>query len=89
MVRMFVRHRVRDFAEWKLVFDDFDAMRRGMGVAAYAAFQCVEDPNDVTVWHDFASVEAARSFTQSEQLRVAMAAAGVEGEPTIWYTLSV
>jgi hypothetical protein len=49
-----------------------------------AVFQSVDDPNDVTVWHDFDSVEAARSFASSEALRDAMGRAGVTNEPQIW-----
>ncbi len=85
MVRMFVRHNVNDYAAWRKVYDDFDEERQGMGVADHAVFQTVGEPNDVTLWHDFASVEAAEAFTASERIGEVMEAAGVAGEPTIWY----
>ncbi len=84
MVRMFVRHSVADFAQWKPEYDAFD--REGMGVTDHAVYQSVDDPNDVTVWHDFENVEAARALAGSDQLREAMGRAGVVGEPTIWFT---
>ncbi len=86
MVRMFVRHPVNDFTSWKQAYDAFDQERKGMGVEGHAVFQSTEDPNDVTVWHDFETLEAARSFTESERLREVMSDAGVAGEPEIWYT---
>jgi hypothetical protein len=86
MVRMFVRHSVNDFATWKASYDAFDGKRNGMGVRGHAVFQAVDDPNDVTAWHDFDSLEAAQAFAGSPQLREAMAAAGVAGPPDIWFT---
>jgi len=86
MVRMFVRHPVNDFATWKAAYDDFDAERNGMGVTGDAVFQAVDDPNDVTAWHDFESFEQARTFAGSPRLREVMAGAGVAGPPTIWFT---
>jgi hypothetical protein len=86
MIRMFVCHAVADFATWKQAYDDFDAERKGMGVVGDAVFQSVEDPNDVTVWHDFETLQSAHDFVGSERLREVMASAGVAGEPTIWFT---
>ena len=86
MIRLFVRHPVTDFGVWKQAYDAFEAERGGMGVQGAAAFQSADDPNDVTAWHDFESLEAARTFVESERLREVMSAAGVSGEPSIWFT---
>jgi len=85
MVRMFVRHRVNDFATWKAAYDAFDEERSGMGVRGDAVFQAVDDPNDVTAWHDFDSTEAAQAFAESPRLREVMEGAGVAGPPSIWF----
>jgi hypothetical protein len=84
MVRLFVRHDVADYEAWRKAYDDFDAVRRPMGVTGDAVFRGVENANDVTVWHDFSSEEAARAFTSSDELRSAMERAGVQGEPQVW-----
>lgn len=86
MTRMFVRHRVADYAAWREVYDGFDEERRGMGVTDHAVYRSVADPNDVTIWHDFSSREAAESFGSSPQLRDAMQHAGVQGAPEVWFT---
>ncbi|MHC5011607.1 MAG: cyclase [Planctomycetota bacterium] len=86
MIRMFVRHPVADFAKWKEAYDAFDQERRDMGVTGDAVFQAADDPNDVTAWHDFESLEAAQAFASSDRLREAMSGAGVTGAPAIWFT---
>ena len=86
MVRLFVRHQVQDYAQWRRGYDDFDATRQGMGVRGHAVFQGTGDPNDVTAWHDFDSLDAANAFMSSPELRSAMEGAGVVGEPQVWIT---
>jgi hypothetical protein len=85
MVRLFVRHAVEDYQAWRKVYDEFDEQRRSMGVTGDAVFQSIDNPNDVTVWHDFDMAEAARSFASSDELRDGMQRAGVQGEPQVWF----
>lgn len=86
MVRMFVRHRVADFAKWKRAYDAFDDERKTLGVVGDAVFQLSDDANDVTAWHDFETLESAKKFAESTRLRDVMSEAGVTGKPTIWFT---
>ena len=83
MIRMFVRHPVTDFSVWKKAYDDFDQERRGMGVIGDSVFQAADDPNDVTLWHDFETLDAAQAFMASERLREVMSGAGVAGAPRV------
>jgi hypothetical protein len=83
---MFIRHRVEHYARWRQGYDDFDEERKGMGVVGDAVNQSADDPNDLTVWHDFEMLEAAQEFNSSPRLREVMANAGVAGEPQIWLT---
>jgi len=89
MATMFVRHTVSDFAAWKKGYDNAGAMQDAGGVTAEAVYQSADDPNDVTVMHDFATIEAAKAFVNSPELKQAMQAAGVVGAPTIWFTTKV
>jgi hypothetical protein len=82
---MFVRHNVTDFAKWKQVYDDFRPTQKRMGVTAEAVFRAADNPNDVTVTHEFASIDAAQAFAGSAELKAAMQNAGVAGAPTIWF----
>ena len=86
MVRMFVRHKVNDYAVWRKAYDAFETERPGFGVTGHAVFQTAGDPNDVTAWHDFDTIEAAGSFADSARLKEVMQAAGVVSVPDIWFT---
>lgn len=85
MVTMFVRHKVSDFGTWKQAFDAFAPTQDRLGVRAKAVYQAADDPNDVTVTHDFDSLDAAHAFVGSEELRAAMQQAGVTAEPSVWF----
>lgn len=89
MATMFVRHRVQDFDAWKAEYDRFEPQRHAMGVTGQGVYQADGDPTDVTVYHHFESVEAARRFAGSDELRAGMQRAGVLGEPDIWFTTKV
>lgn len=86
MVRMFARHPVADFARWWSGYQDFAQLRVENGVKADAVYQAVDDPNDVTVSHDFETAEAAAAFVSLPELKSAMEEIGVTGPPTIWIT---
>ena len=86
MIRMFVRHTVNDYTAWRKVYDEFTPTRESMGVKGHAVYRADDNPNGVTVTHDFDSMEAARAFANSAELRDAMSRAGVNAEPDIWFT---
>ncbi len=85
-VRLYVRHEVTSYAVWRKAYDSFDATRRKLGVIAQAVYQSLNDPNDVTITHDFASAGKAKAFAGSAELKAAMQKAGVKGAPQIWFT---
>ncbi len=85
MIRMFVKHKVRDYAAWRKVYDEFDSARSRAGVRGHAVYCDVDDANEVTVCHDFDDIEAARALAGSKELKSAMKNAGVVGAPTIWF----
>jgi len=86
MATLFVRHQVADYAAWRRVYDGFAPTQKTFGVTAEAVYQAVDNPNDVTVTHDFATLEAAQAFAGSAEMRAAMHDAGVQGAPTVWFT---
>ena len=86
MATMFVHHKVADFAAWKHVYDGFMPAAKGMGLTAESVYRAADDPNDVTVTHEFASLEAAQAFGASDALHAAMGSAGVVGAPAVWIT---
>lgn len=89
MATLFVRHNVGDFAAWKKVYDEIDTTRKALGVTSDGVYQADGNPNDVTVYHEFNTMEAAKAFAGSPDLRDAMQRAGVQGAPTIWFATRV
>jgi hypothetical protein len=89
MTTMFIRHSVANYQAWRKVYDGFAAVQKARGVTAQAVYQAANNPNDITVTHDFATVEAAHAFVDSKELKSAMHDAGVVGTPTIWFTNKV
>ena len=85
-VRMFVRHEVSDYGAWRKVFDAFAPIQKKAGVIYKAVYQSTDDPNDVTVIHEFRSLEQAKAFAALPELKTAMEKGGVKGAPQIWYT---
>jgi hypothetical protein len=89
MTTMFIRHTVTNYKAWRKAYDDFAPVQKAKGVTAEAVYQAAGNPNDITVTHNFATVEAAHAFVNSEELKSAMQNAGVVGAPTIWFTNKV
>ncbi|MCV9966875.1 cyclase [Pararhizobium sp. BT-229] len=81
-----VRHEVSDYATWRKVYDAFAPLQKANGVTAEAVYQAADNPNDVTVTHEFATLESAQAFGKLEELRTAMRTGGVLGAPTVWFT---
>ena len=86
MTTLFVRHQVADYSKWRQVFDGFAPTQKTLGVQDQAVYQAIDNPNDITVTHEFATLAAAQAFGSSPELRSAMHDAGVAGAPTVWFT---
>jgi hypothetical protein len=89
MATLFARHEVKDFAAWKAAYDAFDSERKSMGVTDHGVYQADGKPNDVTVYHRFDTMDAAKQFAGSDRLKQIMTEAGVVGAPDIWLTNEV
>lgn len=89
MVKMFVRHLVSDYVTWRQAYDHFDEERTRMGVQGAAVYRSVDDPNDITVTHDFDTIEVARAVAEAPRLKELMAVAGVAHPPVVWFTEKV
>ena len=86
-VRLFVRHEVTDYATWRKAYGTFIPVQKQHGVISQAVYQSADDPNDVTVIHDFHTLDEARAFVALPELKAAMEKSGVKGAPTIWFTV--
>lgn len=86
---LFAKHKVDDYGNWKRVYDDLAAIRKEKGVTGASVHRDANEPDVITVTHRFNDLNAATAFADSEELRTAMANAGVQGPPDIWFTEDV
>jgi quinol monooxygenase YgiN len=89
MVTMFVRHKVENYGKWKRVYDEFTPVRKEKGVTDASVHRDPKDATALTIVHQFKDMDTAMAFANSEELKSAMANAGVSGHPDIWFTEDV
>src|SRR5688572_10712174 len=68
MATMFVKHHVSHYDIWRHVYDEFAPVRKARGVEKQKVYRSIDDPNDVTVLHRFATAKAAFEFAESDEL---------------------
>jgi len=81
MINVLIHHEVADYAAWKAVFDAAFDWRRKQGERSCRIFRSAGNVNDLTLFLEWESMETARSFIASDELKAKMASAGVK-EPT-------
>jgi hypothetical protein len=82
---MFIKHTVADYAKWKPVFDEHEAMRTASGVTGHSLHREAGDPNVIIIAFRVSDLNRAKEFAASDELRSAMEQAGVQGPPEIWF----
>jgi len=83
MAYMLVRHSVKDYEAWKSVFDSKRDLRKRYGEKSYQILRDAKSPNELVSLFAWDSLEKAREYASSPELKEAMADAGVIGKPEI------
>jgi hypothetical protein len=83
MATMIVKHRVKDFESWKRVFLEMTPIRKRFGWRGHTVLQDATDPNLVTIINRVGSLDQAKAYGASPELRAGMEKAGVAGPPEI------
>ncbi len=81
---MFIHHKVRDYASWKLIFDEHESTRREGGSKGVWLFQGADDADEVFLLLQWEDLDSARHFAASKDLRDARVQAGVVDDPEIY-----
>ena len=81
MPYMMGRVTVENYATFRTAIDGSDRIATSAGALSSAVFQSADDPNEVIVQVEFPTVDAAKAFQGSQELREAMQRAGVQGPP--------
>lgn len=83
MTHILVNHKVKDYTTWKNIFDDFIDVRKLAGEKSYRILHPSEDPNDLTIFFEWDTLENAETFMTSNELKSAMQKGGVVDVPDI------
>jgi hypothetical protein len=83
MINVLVRHEVADYTAWKAAFDSALEFRHQHGERSCRIFHAAGNLNDLTLLFEWESLDQARSFLASDELKARMQAAGVKGQPHV------
>lgn len=82
---LLVRHKVKNYDMWKPVFDEHGAVRKASGSKGGYLYRNKDDLNEVVVLLEWDTLEKAKEFASSEDLRETMQRAGVIDKPDIYF----
>ncbi|MCK5359289.1 MAG: antibiotic biosynthesis monooxygenase [Gammaproteobacteria bacterium] len=83
MTTILIKHPVQDYTIWKGAFDSFIDTRKASGEKSYHICRPIDEPNNVVILFEWDSLDKAKAFLDSEDLKAAMQQAGVTGPPEI------
>jgi heme-degrading monooxygenase HmoA len=85
MAYMFVRHSVQDYEAWKSVFDSVADLRRRSGEKSYQILRQENGSKELVALFEWDSLDNARKYAVSPELKEGMQRAGVTGKPEILF----
>ena len=89
MINVLIHHEVADYTAWKAVFDSNLDWRHKHGERSCRIFRSAGNANDLTLLFEWESLELARAFIASDELKAKMANAGVKGPPLVDFLTEV
>ena len=85
MIHLLIRHKVADFAKWKVGYDAHANARQAAGLRQEHLLRGIADPNEVVLMFAAEDLQKAQAFGESPGLREAMQKAGVIDKPDIYF----
>ena len=84
-VRVYIHEEMTDYKAFQKAYNSFAATRKKMGVIRATVYQNVDNKNDVTITHDFKTLDQAKAFLALPDLHTSMQSVA-KGPPQIWVT---
>lgn len=78
-----IKHKVADFAKWKMAYDAHDSARLAAGIHSYVIGRGLQDSNMVLVSLKVDDTTKAMAFGKDPGLKAAMQKGGVIGTPVV------
>ena len=90
MGMMIIRHKVRDYGQWRPIFDGHAEMQKAAGLSNPRVYHSADsDKSEIVVVFDTDDTTKAKEFAASTDLKEVMAKAGVLDAPTIYFLESI
>lgn len=90
MGMMIVRHKVRDYGQWRPIFDAHAERQQAAGLSNPRVYHSADsNKSEIVVVFDTKETKMAKDFAASADLREAMTKAGVVDTPTIYFLESI
>ena len=80
-----IRHKVRDFSQWKRGYDAHLPKRNEAGFTEKHLLRGASDPNEVIILFEAKDLKRAEDFAGSADLKEAMQKVGVMDKPDIYF----
>ena len=82
---LLIRHKVRDFSEWKRGYDAHLPTRAEAGLTEKHVLRGASDLNEVVLLLEANDLNRAKAFAESPDLRQTMQKVGVVDKPDIYF----
>ncbi len=80
-----IKHKVANYAKWKVLYDGHDSVRLSYGLHNYVVSRGLDDSNMVMIALHMDDVAKAKAFVALPDLKETMKKGGVLGAPSISY----
>jgi hypothetical protein len=85
MSYLLARHRVKDYAKWKTVFDEHAGKRKELGSKGGRIFRNSERPDEILVLTEWGELSKAREFTRWGDPDAIRKSAGLIDQPDVCF----
>jgi hypothetical protein len=82
---LLVRHKVKEFQEWKRVFDSHKDAQRRAGLKIEKVMRNLYEPEEVFLLFEVTDLAKARGFVFSSEVPDAKAQSGIVDKPDIYF----
>jgi hypothetical protein len=90
MGMMLIRHKVRDYGQWRPIFNKHAEMQKAAGLSNPRVYHSADsNKSEIIVVFDTKDTKMAKDFAASVELKEAMTEAGVVDIPTIYFLESI
>jgi hypothetical protein len=83
MVTAILTHEVKNYPEWRVIFDSDKERRLKAGIRMNKVYQSADNPNKITMIGKASSLEVFQSFMSDPELKEKMEKGGVISMPEV------